>query len=101
MSEAKRPSLYWESQLTKAGRGFYCIKNAVLKSKYKVPDVGQKWRTRILPPPLQNPIYMKGINYNRNDKPKNSNIQQQLTMKFYGKHLSHARVLLDHLEKTR
>ena len=43
---------------------------------------------------------MKGINYNHSDKPKNSNIQQQLTMKFYGKDLSHARVLLDNLEKS-
>ena len=75
-------------------------KNKVLKSKSKVPDVGQKWGTRILPPPLQNPVYMKGINYNREDKPTNFNIEHQLTMKFYGKHLSHARVLLDHLEKS-
>ena len=55
---------------------------------------------RILPPPLQKPVYLKGVYYNRDEKSKNSNIQQQLAMKFYGKNLSHARVLLNHLEKS-
>ena len=84
----------------KANRSKFIRTNKIVKSKSKVPHDGQKWQTRILPPPLQNRIYMKGIKYNRNDKPVNSNIQQQVTMKFYGKQLSHARVLLEHLEKS-
>ena len=68
--------------------------------KRKVPLVGQQWGTRLLPPPIQKPVHMKGIKYSYKETSKNPNINQQLSMKFFGKNLSHARILLDHLDKS-
>ena len=68
----------------------------------KTPQPGQRWRTRMLPPPLKKSINMKGMIYhnNNNENKKNPNIQHHLAMKLYGKDLSHAKLLLNHLEKT-
>ena len=70
------------------------------RNKPKIPKIGQEWGTRVLPPILQNSIPLKGISFNHDQNKKNPNIQAQLSMKFYGTHLSHARVLLNHLEKS-
>ena len=67
--------------------------------KRSVPTVGQEWGTRVLPPPLENIVPIRGVSYSHSDKPKNPNIQQYLTMKFSGRNLSHARILLNLLEK--
>ena len=64
------------------------------------PVVGQRWQTKLAPPPLQKSIPLKGIVYDRKEVPKNVNIQQQLGMNFHGKDLSHAKVLLNHLERS-
>ena len=80
------------------------IKSQVSQFKtknFKVPQPGQQWQTRMLPPPLQKNINMKGMRHDKNyEVKKNPNIQHHLAMKLYGKDLSHARLLLNHLEKS-
>ena len=77
-----------------------CPRNKVTRpKKSKLKQQQQQWGTHT-PPTLPTPIHLKGFSYNRVEKPKNSNLHQQLGMKFFGKNLSHARVVLDHLEKS-
>lgn len=70
------------------------------KLRKSIPQVGQQWRTKVLPPPLRKPIEMKSISYGRSQIKVNPNIHHLLSMKFFGKNLAHARILLDHFEKN-
>ena len=89
LSAHMQPSITAKSKTTVVNKGKL--------HKRSVPTVGQEWGTRVLPPPLENIVPIRGVSYNHSDKPKNPNIQQYLTMKFSDNHLSHARILLNHL----
>ena len=49
---------------------------------------------------LQKLIYMKRLSYTHTEKSKNSIIRHQLSMKVYGRNLSHTSVLLGCLENS-
>ena len=67
--------------------------------KKKKPEIGERWGTRIIPPPIRKSIAVKGMKYNSKIHP-NSNIQQELSSQLQGKNLTRGKLILKHIENS-
>ena len=71
----------------------------------KSPEIGEQWMTRVIPPPLQKGIKMKGIrpfkyDGDSNHIRKNPNILQELSTELQGKNLIRGKLLLKYIENS-
>ena len=71
----------------------------------KSPEIGEQWMTRVIPPPLQKGIKMKGIrpfkyDGDSNHIHKNPNILQELSTELQGKNLIRGKLLLKYIENS-
>ena len=67
--------------------------------KIRLPKVGEQWRTRILPPQIQNQIKLKSIHPPEKNS-KNGSLYEQLNLEIGTGKIARARLILKHFENS-